>query len=248
MTTQSDFEGALLDANKPVPAGLSDGSGRPAGRRYWVYRNNVAVSLGDALGTGFPAISKLVGPQNFKNLAAIFLRQHPPKSPLMMHYGAEFPAFLEGFEPLKHLGYLGDVARIELALRQSYHAADATAADPTQLQRLGEAELMTCRMTLAPAVHILRSAWPAASIWAFNMVPGSPKPQAKPEDTLITRPEFDPMPHVLPHGAADFLIALAKGATFEDALKVAQSNAADFDLGATLNLALGHGAISDILS
>ncbi len=248
MTTQTEFHGALLDAQQPVPAGLSDGKGRPAGRRYSVYRNNVAVSLGEALGTGFPAISKLIGPENFKNLAGIFLRQSPPASPLMMHYGAGFPEFLERFEPLKHLGYLGDVARIELALRRSYHAADAPAANASILQSLDEEGLMACRMALAPAVQILRSPWPATSIWAFNMVPGSPKPQARAEDTLITRPEFDPMPHALPAGGAAFCQSLAKGETFGAALTAAQSETPEFDLGATLNLALSQGAISEILT
>ena len=92
--TQELFRARLLDAAHPVPAGLIDGAGRPAGRRYAVYRNNVAVSLRTALETGFPAVKSLLGDEAFAYAAGRFLRQAPPRSPLLMRYGDGFPEFL----------------------------------------------------------------------------------------------------------------------------------------------------------
>ncbi|MGB1034911.1 MAG: putative DNA-binding domain-containing protein [Primorskyibacter sp.] len=240
---QAAFRASLLDATQPVPDGLTDGDGRPAGRRYAVYRNNVAVSLREALVTGFPAIHSLIGAENFDHIAGLFLRQNPPVSPLMMHYGLGFPDFLAGFSPLAHLGYLPDVARLELAMRQSYHAADAPRFDPARLADLDEPSLMSARFTFAPSVHYMPSPWPVVSVWRVATRPGSPKPPAQAECVLITRPDYDPEPHPLSLDAAHFVRALMRGMCFRDALETAGDG---FDLGPTLNLLLTQGALTDM--
>lgn len=239
---QSDFTAALLDPERPAPKGLSDPEGRPAAKRFDVYRNNVAVSLSEALATAFPVIAKLVGEANFKMLAGIFLRQHPPTNAVLMFYGEEMPAFLEGFEPARALPYLPDVARLELALRRSYHAADQAAIAPEVLESLAPDALMAATLELAPATRLIRSPWPVASIWLRNMADG-PKPEIRPEDALITRPEFDPVVSALPQGGGAFVAALMAGQSFGTAF---ESAGPDFDLTTTLGLLLGGGAITKI--
>ena len=146
MTTHSNFSKALLDPSVPTPMGLVDPQGRPAGKRFQVYRNNVVVGLIDALRDSFPVIVKLLGDDNFNAIAGVFVRAHPPKSPLMMFYGDAFADFLAGFEPLAHLGYLPDVARLEQALRRAYHAADCPVFDPALLQHLTPDQLMAAQI------------------------------------------------------------------------------------------------------
>jgi hypothetical protein len=240
---QNIFNAALLDPECPVPDGLQDGNARPAGRRFNVYRNNVAVSLTEALHIGFPIITKLLGPENMDGLAGLFLRAHPPTSPLMMHYGVEFPAFLSGLPQLSHLGYLPDIARLELALRQSYHAADATPIAPDLLGQTDPAALMAARFTLAPAVQVIRSDWPIYDIWRFNTVQDAPKPRNLPQDVMITRPEFDPQPDLLPGGGAGFVMALQTGECFGTAIETAGE---DFDLSTTLGLLLAGAALTTL--
>lgn len=245
MTTEGAFRQALLDGATPLPQGLVDGSGRPAGRRYDVYRNNIATSLGEALATGFPAVAKLLGEVNFKAVAARYLRAEPPRSPRMMYYGAGFGDFLDGFEPLAKYPYLGDVARLEFALRESYHAADAAPLAAEALALDPEA-LMALRLQLAPTVRLLRSRFPVVSIWRFNMVPDSPKPAPVAEDALILRPEFDPVPHALPDGGATFLAALRADNTLGQAYEAALDQTPEFDLGAVLSLLLSGNALTDL--
>lgn len=244
--TQSAFIAATLDPASKVPAGLSDGGGRPAGRRFGVYRNNVAVSLTEAMHQAFPVIARLLGKANMDGLSGMFLRAHPPDDPLMMHYGAAFPEFLAGLPQLAHLGYLPDVARLELALRRSYHAADAAPVAPEALAALAPERLAAARLRLAPAVELLRSAWPVHDIWRFNTEDGAPKPRATAQDVLITRPEFDPVPQLLPDGGAAFVAALIDGRDVGRALAAAEAETPGYDPAATLVLLLQGGAIAGL--
>lgn len=243
--SQAMFHRALLDPSQDVPKGLTDSQVRPAGRRFNVYRNNVAVSLTEAMHQAFPVIAKLLGKENMDGLAGIFLRQHPPSSPLMMHYGEAFPEYLAGLDQLSHLGYLPDVARLELALRRSYHAADSTPVAAEAFAITPE-ELQTARLGFAPAMEILRSDWPVHGIWRFNMEDGAPKPQPGAQDVLITRPEFDAAPHLLPPGGVDWIEALQQGQPIGSALETALHVNESFDIGATLTLLLQGGAITTL--
>lgn len=242
--SQPEFRAALLTPLDPVPEGLRDSAARPAGRRFDVYRNNVAGSLTEAMHTSFPVITKLIGAETMDGLAGLFLRAHPPSSPLMMHYGEAFPDFIAALPQLSHLGYLPDVARLELAIREAYHAADAQPIDPAALAAMPPQDLMETHVTLAPSLRLLRSDWPLYDLWAYNMVDGAPKPQPRAQDVLILRPEFDPQPHALPPGGAACIAALQAGETLGTAIETATQMAPDFDLTPVLTLLLQGQAIT----
>lgn len=239
---QSDFTAALLDPDRGVPPGLSDPAGRPAGRRFSVYRNNVAVSLTDALETAFPVIRKLLGDEFFRAMAGVYLRAHPPSSPMLFRYGARMPDFLEGFDPVSHLAYLPDIARLELALRQSYHAADAAPADPAVLQQLAPDALVDVGFDFVPAMRLIRSDWPIHAIWMQNSR-GGPAPVMQAQSVLVARPGFDPEPLAITAAQADFITALAAGQPLGAALDAAGEA---FDLAATLALLIGKDCIAQI--
>ncbi len=244
--TQTEFRSAILDLGVAHPAGLIDGQGRAAGRRFDVYRNNVAVSLSEALEAAFPVIAKLVGANNFKTLAGAFLRAHPPRSPLMMFYGDTVPEFLSTFGPTTDIGYLPDIARLEIALRECYHAADVAALDPLELQELPTEALMASGITFAPAARLLRSAWPIHAIWRFNTEDGAAKPSMAAEDIIVLRPELDPEPHVLPSGGGTFVAALLSGESVGNAFENATAETDEFDLTETLALLLRGNALKNL--
>lgn len=240
---QSDFTSALLDPEAAVPGGLINPDGEHATKRFDVYRNNVAAGLSDALETAFPVVRKLVGDAFFRAMAGVYLRKHPPKTPVMMFYGDAMPAFLRRFPPARSIGYLADIAAVELALRSAYHAADATPAPPQALSELPPEALMQVRLRLAPAVHCVVSDYPIHAIYLANTVAGSPKPVMRPEAILITRHGFDPDLHLIDAAAAGCIAALKSGQTLGQAMTAADQTP---DIGHVLGLLLAQGAITDI--
>lgn len=241
---QAQFHKALCDPTEDIPQGLTDDNGDPAGRRFNVYRNNVTTSLMDALSEGFPVICKLLGEENFRNLAREYQASHPPVSPLMMFYGAEFPVFLDGFTPLAKYPYLGDVARLEYALRLSYHAADATPLDASKFGELTEAQLLSSTFEFAPSLQIVTSRFPILGIWRFNSVQGASKPASKSENALITRVEFDPEPVEISTGDVAMISTLRAGQPLSVALTRAQYVEPNHDFGRILGQLLTGNAIT----
>ena len=240
MIAQSEFKAALLDAARPAPEGLTDGAGVPTTKRFDVYRNNVAVSLTEALMAAFPVIRKLVGDDFFKAMAGVYLRTHLPKSPILATYGDEMPRFLKRFGPAQSLAYLPDVARLEIALRESYHAADADPIGTEALGALAPDRLMATRVALAPSLRLLSASYPAHSIYRANTEPNAPAPVMRPETILVTRPGFDPVQTRISRAAFDFFTALHAG----DTLGVAMTKAGpQLDLGKALGLLLQQRAI-----
>ncbi len=245
--SQREFARALLNPEAPVPNGVVDPGGRPAPKRFAVYRNNVTVSLIEALATAFPVVEKIVGPEFFAALAREFVRAHPPASPLLMFYGDGFSAFLEAFEPVKHLAYLPDVAALEQARRQAYHAADAVPLAPDFLSTVPPEALGTLRVTLHPAAHIVPSAHPIVSIWEWNTAPepeGGNVLQGPGEDVLVSRPHFDVEMRRLPAGGAGFLATLQNGAALAEAAAVG-AEAPGFDLTQNITGLLESRIVTD---
>ena len=72
---------------------------------------------------------------------------------------------------------------------------------------------------------------------------GVPPPRAEAQDVLVTRPQFDPEPELLPKGAGRFIARLIAGHTTGAALEDDLS----FDLTATLGLLIRSGAITQII-
>jgi hypothetical protein len=241
--TQTQFRMAMLDAGLPVPLGIVNPDGALAEKRFDVYRNNVAVGLSDALEAAFPVIRKLLGDEFFRAMAGVYLRTHPPKTPLMMFYGEAMPQFLRRFGPTKKLAYLPDVAKLELAMRHAYHAADADPVRPETLAEVAPDALMETKLRLAPAVRTITSDFPIHAIYRANTCPDAPKPVMRPEAVLITRPGFDPQIHAINAAGAACVSALQQGKSLGHALA---SSDETLDLGAVLGLLLAQGAVTEI--
>ena len=242
---QADFAAALLDSERVIPPGLVGPDGRPSVRHFNVYRNNVVAGLTATLKDAFPALARLVGDEFFAAMARTYVVMELPRSPIMLDYGAGFPDFIGTFEPAGGLPYLRDVARIERAWLEAYHAADARPLDPALLAHIAPDDLPRLRLALHPSLRIVRSLLPALAIWRMSVAGGVPAPvdlASGGDDVLILRATAEVELRTLPFGGAAFVQALADGRPVLAATTAALSTDGRFDLAGALAGLLASGA------
>jgi len=238
------FVGALLDPERPAPALVAGPNSKAVANRYNVYRNNVTVSLINALRAAFPATQRITGEDFFRAMARFYVRAKPPISPLLFEYGRDFPDFIDQYEYARPVPWLADVARIERAWLDAYHAADAQALAPHTLASIPPERLAGTVFSPHPATRVLRSRFSALSIFGAHKRndPVARVDAAEPEDTLVTRPELEVVARRLPPGGATFLEHLASGHPLGAAVAAALAEDPSFDLSTNIAGMLEAGA------
>ena len=151
-------------------------------------------------------------------------------------HGRDFPDFIESYEYAQKMPWLADVARIERAWLDAYHAADAAPLAGAAMMQVPADRLGDIIFRIHPATRIVRSAYPAVAIFTMNRADGpvtSLKSSAA-EDALITRPDMEVDVRLLPPGNATFLASLIGGATLAEATSKALDETSSFDLSASI--------------
>ena len=240
----SAFAAGLFDPAQTPPTDTKTAWRQPLDDRYNVYRNNATTSLMNALADIFPACKRIVGEQNFTNLAREHVRKHPPRSKLLFHYGDQYPAFIEAHAIGRHLPYLADVARVERAWLTALHAADDAVMTPQDLAAIDPAKLADMRFPLHAATHAIASAFPVFSIFAMNrdMMELAPVNMGEAQAILLTRPDCDVRVTGINAATVQFLEAFRTGATLSEAVVSTTDAHPDFNLQAALSVCLSHGA------
>ena len=244
MSTHTAFAAALLDPDLPPPDGLIAWNGSDPARRFAVYRNNVVVSLVDALADTFTVTQELVGEAFFRAMARVFALADPPKKRLMAFYGERFPNFIAGFTPAASVPYLADVARLEYLRVLAYHAGDVAplAAEELAAALTDPETLPALRVALHPSLHMLASRFAVASLWGAHqgLLALADVVPDEPETALILRCGLDV--EVLRITPADgvFIAALRDGVPLGGAVQVAGPW---FDPAGALGLLLQKGAV-----
>jgi Putative DNA-binding domain len=243
------FSESLLDPGRVIPSTVAGPAGKAAVKRYNVYRNNVTVSLIDALAATYPAVQRITGVEFFRAMARFHVRATPPTSPLLFEYGRDFPEFIERYEYASSMPWLADAARIERAWLDAYHAADAEPLTPAMLASIPQQNLADLFFVAHPATRIVRSRFAAVTIVASNRgnEPMGRIDASTPEDALITRPDLDVTLRLLPPGAATCLESLMSGRSLGEAAASAMAASPDFDIAVTIADMIEAGAFTTLI-
>ena len=247
---QADFAQAVLNGVDTAFGHYIRASGLGGERRLQVYRNNVFLSLTEALKAVYPVTQRLVGGDFFRYAAARYIPLYPSTSGNLHDFGGFLPEFLATFEPTAALTYLPDVARLEWAYHQVFHAAhhpplDLAALAVAPAERHGE-----LTFTLHPAARLLASAFPILRIWQVNQADFVGEPTVDLTEggirlLLIRRENLEIELQPLPAGEFAFLQALAEQQDFATACERALAVQADVDLPALFSKHVQQGTLVD---
>ena len=212
---QALFGQALVDPALSVPEFVRTTSNNPSIKRFNVYRNNIMVSLTEAIVDTYPVLSQLVGEEFATAMARVYVGDHLPSSPVLLEYGKGYADFVEGFEPAQNLPFLADMARLEWAWMRSYHAKDETPLTIDVLSEIAPDELIKTRLVFCESVQLLRSDHPIATIWSAHQEGSAATELEKIPDqeeyVLVNRPLWDVEVRLLDPSTHAFFSSLQAG-------------------------------------
>lgn len=240
-----EFTRAVLSPAPIGPLAPVNGSDAQIAAGLNVYRNNVRAAYLRALSDSFPVVERLVGDGFFRFAAHEYFHAHPPTSRLVARYGDSFPEFLRRFEPASGLPYLADVARLEIAWLQSYHAEEAAPLTPAEIiQKIGDRP-EDARLALHPSVRLLSSEYPFYSIWLHNHEKreGTLQLTGGGERVLLVRPEASVEATRISAGAYLAIKEIAGGSTLGVAIESATDQHAATDVNVLISEIVSFGIV-----
>jgi len=214
---------------------------------FSVYRNGVMKHAIDALQANFPAVVRSAGETWFRAAAFHYARTAPPRTPMLLEYGAGFPGFLQQFEPATEIPYIADIARLDRMWTEAHIAADAAVLDPAGVAPLCPEALSHAVLHPHPSA---RWAWfgegPVFTLWSRNRDDACELATLgqDPEGALIVRARARVSSCSLGAGECAFLDCCAAGGTLAHAAHAALAAAPDTDLERLMCRLLSEGAFS----
>lgn len=245
---QRTFTSALFDPSAPAPPSIQAAGCARARSGFSVYRNNVVAGLINAIGQRFPVVRRLAGEESFNAVAHRYAVTLPPRTPVLIDYGADFPRFVRNLGSEAMFEYLADIAELEWLRGRAYHAADADPVGRDAFASLDPARLDAVRMQLHPSVSQIKSRFPIVTIWEAGQE-GSDSEGAMirrwgPEYALVARPLFDVQIWRLSAGCFAFVRELGQFASLSAAAAAGLAAEPDFNLADAFTMLIESGIVT----
>jgi len=195
-------------------------NGLTARRRLNIYQNNCFETLTETLKSIYPTVLRLVGDDFFDYAANHYIKNNPSTSGDLAHFGKPFDGFLADFTPAKGLVYLPEIAQLDWAYHEVFHAAFHAPCNIQDLHALSQDDYGKIKFKLHPASTLLSFQFPILKIWQIcqddsnneqiNLDMGG-------DHLLVIRRKLSVQFEKLSASEFAFLSALNQGLTFEKA-------------------------------
>lgn len=206
----------------PVESLVKPGDRMTAMARMEVYHFAYHARLIECLIDDYPALQHALGAEAFEALARRYIEHRPSTHPNLNLFGRHMPDFCggEAAGDLPNARFLSDLARLEWAMVEVLHAAEAPALSLATLQRKEQADWGAIRLVPTPSLQVLDTSYPVNRyLQAFRegQTPEIPTPEAS--WTAVYRVRFRIWRMDLTPPMASVLTALLAGRSLEEALE-----------------------------
>lgn len=178
---QARFVAVLQKGPSAYPEGLFAGDAERALLGLRAHANTISHARLVAIEQTYPRTLAHIGHEAFNALSRAFIDQPHVRQRKLMAIGAGFADFLA--DQASHL-LAADLAAVEWAWLESYHAADTAALRLADLAQYNEARLLALPVMVHPATRLVAIGGPVA-----DLLPELAVIDSSPASILITRPD-----------------------------------------------------------
>ena len=116
-----------------LASGVAGGGKLSSDEALGVYRDGYPARLTEALGETFEACWRVLGDEDFFKVTRAYIARFPSSSHNLSDYGVSFPEFLESRPESETAPFIGDLARLEWAYKEIFHAKAHASLEPAVL-------------------------------------------------------------------------------------------------------------------
>ena len=156
----------------------------PGIERLSVYTAGYQVRIQEALAEVYEAVRHVAGESAFAELSRAYAGRYPSQDYNLSFTGRHFPEFLRCAPLTQRLPFLPDLAMLEWAVCEAFHAFQQPPVTPDALTTLSLEDWTNARLLFQPSVRVVESAWPIVDIWEARA-----RPRDEVSIELVDRPQ-----------------------------------------------------------
>jgi hypothetical protein len=219
-----------------------------ASERVGIYADAYFYRLLEVFKEDYPATLAVLGDTNFHNLITGYLIEYPPTEPSIAHASRYLPDFMRGHPLPENFPFIADLATLERALVEIFHAADATPLTATNLSIIPPEQWPTLVMRRHPASRVSQLGWRVEHIQrAVERQESWHAPAAAVVHILISRRDGKVFYRELQAGECPALQLMEKGASFAAICEAVAGDTGERDAAARISGLLGRWLSEEIL-
>lgn len=186
-----------------------------------VHRRGYIAALTEQLGETFEAVWWALGDEEFLRASEQYIFSHPWESYNLIHYGEEFPDYLQKMYGTK-IPFLKDLAHFEWQFRTVFHLLNNEPIGEDKIKLLQSGSRV--RLILTPSLNFSRSEFAIYSLWKQREGKADGKEQIdidQSENCLLYKKNHQVFIYVIESSALDLIEFLSKfEGAYQDCLEI----------------------------